>query len=157
MVIQVKRTSVHCEATDHEFYQRIAQARRQDALEVPFTSMVNAFVTFACLGYHHDRYEPLNHRQEITLSVYFSQEVQLPILMSLAFARLRREQPDETTEALAKQLLSTESIFPVVEGWANGGLRMFQEATESGHQGPYLTLAVLDQLRPLVSATSAQG
>lgn len=144
MSIKVERTSLHCEASEYDYFRSIVTGSGKDALEVPFTSAGNAFVAFACLGYHHGRYEPLKEREEVTLSVYLDQDLQLPILAALAFARLREERPDAPVEELTESLLSTKTIIPLVEGWANGGLQIFKEATAVG--SPHLTVALMDVL-----------
>lgn len=144
MNIKVERTSVHCEASDHDLYRSWTRGGSHDALEVPFATMVNAFVAFACLGFRHDRYEPLVKRQEIFLAISLDQSLQLPVLASLAFARLRSERPDAATQEIAQALRSTRTIIPIVEGWAHGGLRVFGEAMASGT--PHATLALYDQL-----------
>ena len=153
MIIKVERTSAHCEASDHNYYRSLTRGGSHDALEVPFATMVNAFVAFASLGYHQQRYEPVQKRQEIFLAISLDQELHVPVLASLAFARLRAEEPEATTEDLALRLMSTKTIIPLVEGWANGGLRVFQEATESG--SPHLTLALYKQLEPLLAPAAA--
>lgn len=142
MSIKVERTSLHCEASEYEFFKSISKGSGKDGLEVPFASAGDAFVVFACLGYHHGRYEPLKVREEVTLSVYLDQDLQLPILGALAFARLREEKPNAPLEELAENLLSIKTIIPLVEGWANGGLQVFKEATAIGY--PHLTLALMD-------------
>lgn len=150
MPILVKRTSVHCEASDHDFYRQITATKGKGALETPFSNMIQAFTAFACLGYQQNTYVPLDKRQEITLAVYFSHRLQIPTLASLAFARLRQENPDDSTEDLAAQLLSTDTIVPIVEGWANGGLRIFRDELESGHNGVHQAFALWDLLEPVL-------
>lgn len=148
MNIKVERTSVHCEASDHDRYRSWTRGGAHDALEVPFSTMVNAFVAFASLGYRYDRYELLVKRQEIFLSISIDQSLQLPVLASLAFARLRAERPDAPTAELTQALASTRTIIPIVEGWANGGIRVFEEVMESG--SPHATLALYDQVADLL-------
>lgn len=144
MSISLERTSLHSEVADHEYYRRIGSGGSNDALEIPFTTVGNAFVAFACLGYHHKLYQPLQTRQEITLSVYLDADLQVPILASLAFARLREEEQDAPLALLIKRLSSMRAIIPIVEGWANGGLQYFKEQTEA--TGPLLTLRLKDLL-----------
>src|SRR5690606_33637525 len=144
MSIKVERTSLHCEASEYDYFRSIVTGSGKDALEVPFTSAGNAFVAFACLGYHHGRYEPLKEREEVTRSVYLDQDRQLPGLAALAFARRREAQPDAPAEELAQSPLSTKTSIPLVEAWANGGLQIFKEATAVGT--PHLTVALLDGL-----------
>lgn len=149
MNIKVERTSVHCEASDHDTYRAWTRGGSHDALEVPFATMVNAFVAFACLGYRHGRYEPLVKRQEIFLAISLDQTLHLPTLASLAHARLRIERPNASTQELAQALMSTRSIVPIVEGWANGGIRVFEEAMAAGT--PHATLTLYDQLNDAMS------
>ena len=153
MTIQIERTSAHCEATDHETYRKLTRGGSSDALEVPFATMTSAFVAFACLGFHHGRYELIAKRQEIFLAISLDPHRHLPVLASLAFSRLRTEQPDAPTAELAAQLRSTRTIVPLVEGWASGGLRVFEEATESG--SPHLTLALYDSILPAIAGRNA--
>src|SRR5690625_7336608 len=58
--ISVTRTSAHCEESWHGFYQDITDRRREVAEVVPFSFMVQAFVTFACIGRAEGRFMSLS-------------------------------------------------------------------------------------------------
>src|SRR5690625_1240402 len=111
MSIKVERASVHCESSDHELYKSLVSGGARNPLEVPFESMLEAFVAFACLGYHHSQYIPLNRSQEMTLSSYVDQDLDLFVLAALAYARLRTEDPDRSIEDTVTVLTTTKTII----------------------------------------------
>lgn len=147
MSILVERTSVHCEQDDHDFYKSIVSGRKHNGAEVPFPSMMAAFITFACLGFHHQRYEPLSQRREIFLAPYLDQNLHLPVFAALAYARKRQEEPETPTTEIMGGLMTTGAIIPLVEGWANGGLAVFREQQQPGGG---LTLDLYEQLDAII-------
>lgn len=147
MSILVERTSVHCEQDDHEFYRSIVSGKKHDGAEVPFPNMMNAFITFACMGFHHQRYEPLSQRREIFLAPYLDQNLHLPVFAALAYARRRQEDAETPTTEIMAGLMTTGAIVPLVEGWAKGGLAVFREQQQPGGG---LTLDLFEQLDAIV-------
>lgn len=141
MSIEITRTSVHCDESWHSFYKSIVSPNRENAMEMPFATMYQAFFTFACIGRHHNTFVPLKSRQEIFLAQYFDRERHIPVLVSLAYDRLVAE-GSEPMEAL-KNVTTSNGFIPIVEGWANGGVGIFKEELERGNPSPTMALANL--------------
>ena len=140
MSIEVTRTSVHCDQRWHDFYRSIVGMNRSQALEVPFATMYNAFVAFACIGRFHDTFVPLESRREIFLAQYFDRRKHVPVLIALAYERLVSTGtiPDEAFATV----ISSNGFVPIVEGWANGGVQIFDESLRKGN--PFATQVLVD-------------
>lgn len=122
--IAVTRTSVHCEESWHEFYRAITDRRREAADTIPFATMTQAFVTFACIGRAENNYVKLNKAREIFIAPSFDRTLHVPVLVALAYERLVQEGVDQ--ELAIEKASASEGFVPVVEGWAQGGAEVFK-------------------------------
>lgn len=148
MAIEVTRTSVHCEKSWHEFYRSHTGGARSVAMEVPFATMTQAFVTFACLGRQEGNFVELKQSQEIFIAPSFDRSLHVPVLVALAYDRLVGTGVPKG-EALRRA--STSSGFvPIVEGWAQGGVQVFKQALEDGRM--LGTEVLLDLVVPAVKS-----
>lgn len=140
MAIEVTRTSVHCDIQWHEYYRSVVSSSRGQAMEVPFATMYEAFMTFACLGRYHNTYIPLDEKREIFLAQYFDKERHIPVLVALAYDYLvsNGAEPDAAFEAIT----TSSGFIPIAEGWANGGVQIFSEAMKTGN--PLATIALVE-------------
>lgn len=140
MAIEVTRTSVHCDSRWHDYYRSIVSPNRNQAMEMPFATMYEAFMTFACLGRYHNTYVPLEDKREIFLAQYFDRERHIPVLVALAYDHLvgTGTEPDAAFEVVT----TSSGFVPIVEGWANGGVRIFNEAMKLGN--PLATMGLVD-------------
>lgn len=133
LAIDVKRTSLFCDAADYDFYKQCTG--QGDAYSRPYATMFDAYIAFACIGFHYDEYLPIessSQRQELTLASYLSGDKRLWTLAALAYSRLKSERPDEGEFALAQQVLSTSDIIPITEGWANAGVKIVKDIYDRG-------------------------
>lgn len=147
LAIEVKRTSLHCDAADYEFYKQ--STGQGDAYAKPFPTMFDAYIAFACIGYHYGEYqliEPVSSREELTLASYLSGDNRLWTLAALAYSRLKADNPDESELALAQRVLSTSDIIPVTEGWANAGVKIVREMYDRGEVVHNRTLGLAETL-----------
>lgn len=145
MSITAVRTSIHCEASDVDFYQRVTKS--SDPRESPFRDYLDAFVAFASIGYYYKIHEPLVQRKELTLAGYWAeQQDRLLVLLALAYSRLKEVEVDRSTKELIGGLLSTAGIVPVVEGWANAGARLVRELYDSGRLPTNRTVGLYEEL-----------
>jgi hypothetical protein len=145
MAILVTGTGVHCDDRSHAFYREIVSPNLESSIEIPFATMYQAFFTFACIGKYHDTFVPLTKKQEIFKATYFDRERQVPILVSLAYSRLFSQGLD-AVEAFA-QVTTNNGFVPIVEGWANGGVGIFQEELRKrGNPSPTKALSDLVML-----------
>lgn len=129
--IQITRTSVHCDKAWHEYYREITDRRREVADTIPFATMTQAFVTLACIGRAEQHYIELSSRQEIFIAPSLDRTLHVPVLVSLAYERLVQggQSQEEAIEIASK----SDGFVPVVEGWAQGGVEIFQsEVARSG-------------------------
>lgn len=129
--IQVTRTSVHCDRAWHEFYRTMTDRRREAADTIPFATMTQAFVTFACIGRAEQNYVELSKGQEIFIAPSFDRTLHVPVLVSLAYERLIQDgrSQDDAIEIASK----SDGFVPAVEGWAQGGAEIFDsEVARSG-------------------------
>lgn len=133
LAIAVKRTSLHCDAADYEFYKQ--STGQGDAYSKPFPSMFDAYIAFACIGFHYGEYqliEPVSNREELTLASYLAGDKRLWTLAALAYSRLKTDNPDQSELTLAQKVLSTSDIIPLTEGWANAGAKIVRELYDKG-------------------------
>lgn len=132
--ISVRRTSLRCDAVDYEFYRRIAGSG--DPYGKPFPTMYDAFIAFACIGYHYDNFIPLgvaaSDKEELTLASYMVDDKRLWTLAALAYAHAKRQHENVDELELARLVLDTNSLIPLVEGWANGGAKLVRAQFDSG-------------------------
>lgn len=154
MSIVAKRVSINCDAADFAFYQQVTSGN--DPREAPFEHYIDAFTAFACVGYHYDAFEPItSEKRELTLASYLVEhDDRLLVLLSLAYARSKVAKPDMTTRERVVGLLSTAGILPIVEGWANAGVRIVREMYESGTIASNRTIGLADELLSYLEAQS---
>lgn len=148
MPLEISRTSVHCERSWHEFYRANTGGSRSVAMEVPFATMVQAFVTFACLGRQQGSYMPLEQSQEIFIAPSLDRNLHVPVLVALAYDHLI-DSGVSRSEAL-KTVSTSSGFVPVVEGWANGGAHVFKSALEESQLLP--TEVLLELVMPAVKS-----
>lgn len=147
MSVKIVRTSVHTEKASHAFYQEMTGGPRANALDIPFASMPNAFIALACLGAREDCFTELRDKQEIFIAPSFDSD-HIPVLVSLAYDRL--VSTGKSHEEAIRIVSSSTGFVPVVEGWAQGGLRIFQDALRSG--SPHATEVLIDLVMPAVKS-----
>lgn len=126
--IEVTRTSAHCEESWHEFYKEITDRRREMAGTIPFATMTQAFVTFACMGRAEGNYVPLTKAREIFIAPSFDRTWHVPVLVSLAYERL--VQGGISQNEAIERASTSDGFVSVVEGWAQGGAEFFKYEVE---------------------------
>jgi len=122
--IQITRTSVHCDSSWHEFYKAITDRRREAADIIPFATMTQAFVAFACIGRAEKNYVDLTKAREIFIAPSLDRTLHVPVLVSLAYERL--VQDGQSQEEAIETASKSDGFIPVVEGWAQGGAEIFK-------------------------------
>lgn len=115
--ISLTRLSVYVDKDTHSIYEKLTSRSAKSIEDYPFETMKDLFIAAACLGAKQGRYVELNKNQEIFDSTLFNQRTEVPVLFSLAFHKIKD----------IHALSDSRKVLDIVQGWANGGIRILEE------------------------------
>lgn len=132
--IVISRTSVFCEQDSHEYYKEVTSKGSGAGDFVEFGSMVDAYTTFAAIGYNEKHFVELKTRQEIFIAPSLNRDNHIPMMVALAYARMMdlKKDPSESLNLL----MDTQTFMPFVHGWAQGGLEIVRRESQRNRVPP---------------------
>jgi dnd system-associated protein 4 len=115
--INTARLSVYVDQEVHPIYEKLTSRSFKKAEDFPFETMKDLFVVAACLGAKNSMFVELNKTREIFDSTLFNQRTEVPVLLSLAFYKTKD----------IEVLNDNRQVLDIVQGWANGGIRILED------------------------------
>jgi len=108
----MKNLRVYIDKDKHETYEKLVKRGSENPDHFPFQTMKDLFMLSACLGYKYDAFEEIGSSKDIFSSDVFDEKVDIPIIISLAFAK----------DKDLMSLLDGRKVLDIAQGYANGGI-----------------------------------
>lgn len=114
------RVYVRVEESHHSIYEALTRSRDDEEL-CPFEGMANLFMLAAFIGYHEEKWIPVEKSQNIFAWTVLKNDItQFSLLRALALAKTGN----------IEVLTDERAIQDVAEGYANGGIAVIREQVE---------------------------
>jgi electron transfer flavoprotein alpha subunit len=130
-----KSLRVSIDKDTHDIYESLVSRTSKEAVDRPFVTMKDVFMTAACLGQAEKTYAPVKSKRGI-FNGDVLREDDVIVLYALAFKKHKK------IEALS----DLAQVLEAVEGYANGGIHVLQDHMKG--PGPRRLLRMIDLLSP---------
>lgn len=124
------RLSVYVDLSTHFLYEKFTSRAIKKAEDYPFETMKDLFIVSACVGARNNKYLELERNKEIFDSSLFNPSTEVPVLLSLAYIKTKN----------FENLTEGRQVLDIVQGWANGGIRILESQLLNGHRRPLFNL-----------------
>ncbi len=132
----MKGLRISIEKATHHIYEILTKRGVEHPDQFPFESMKDLFMTAACLGAKNDSYEEIETNEIIFGSDVFDEEVDIPIMFSLAYQRNKD----------LNDVIDSKKTLKIVQEYANAGIRIINNelVDSSGKPLDNLVALILD-------------